>query len=422
MGEYRKRLYLPSSKKSDITKKFDIYYRTDWKKHQIAKVASSLQSSLATFVIYVSFKKLQENNAPLEELFKRINSLIKALDVSKEEWISKDSLLFNDIHNDLSLLLEQLPIQKIFKTKNIINTDFKIFKNKIIPITILYSEGPIARAYLETFKLMGLKPKKIIHMVSSIDVATKKPIGTILPSKLRIKYAAFSQDSKINFWPRNIERKFPELQEVIFNEINKKLNISIDKLKKTTKKINLKDYCENLETILVDGLQDKAIEEKLMQTKEGTILYTGGGIVPPSLLNINKTRFIHIHPGYLPDVKGADCTLWSSMLYKRASASCFYMSSGIDTGDIIMPRWMPELNLNINKDKYDDKTLYRAIFSYLDPWLRAVVLRELLSTYEEFENIECISQKEEDGYTYYFMQDVIKFETLNRLFLSKKRL
>ena len=155
---------------------------------------------------------------------------------------------------------------------------------------------------------------------------------------------------------------------------------------------------------------------ELTKTKEGAILYTGGGIVPPSLLNIKDTRFIHIHPGYLPDVKGADCTLWSTMIYGRASASCFFMSPGIDTGDIIMPRWMPELSIMIDKTKYDDRTLYRAVYSYLDPWVRSTVLREFLSTSREFEDIETIVQDEKDGCTYYFMGKEIKKVALISLF------
>ena len=52
---------------------------------------------------------------------------------------------------------------------------------------------------------------------------------------------------------------------------------------------------------------------------------------------------------------------------------------------------------------------------FFDPWVRAVVLRELLSSYNEFENIETVSQDEKDGFTYYFINDKMKSVALREL-------
>jgi len=415
-GKLENNLGAQLGKKIDITKKYETKYKLDWKKQKDAELLSSFHSSLASLVLYVSFKKLQEINASIEELLKRMNSILKSLDISGEEWIIKDSTLYQDIQNDFQSLLKVLPLDKACLSKKIVNLDYGKKETKIIPITILYSEGPIARAYLEIFKSLGLKPRKIINMVSSLDVASRKPVAKWLPLKYRTKYASFIEESKINYWPRQIEKKYPELQKEIFTEVNEYYNISLDMLSHTTKKINLLDYCDNMETILVKGLSDSVLTAKLTKINEGAILYTGGGIVPSSLLSINNTKFLHIHPGYLPDIKGADCTLYSSMIFGRASASCFYMSPGIDTGDVIMSRWMPKLSFNIDIDKYSEKTLYRAIYSFFDPWVRAVALREVLSIYSEFERIETVSQDKETGFTYYFMHEKMKSAALNRLF------
>lgn len=401
----------------EITKKFDDKYTLEWTKYKDAKSASSFQSSLATLALYASFKKLQEINATKEKLFKRMNSILKALDISKEQWISEGSSLYKEIFKDYQLLIKN-SVPKNLDFTNILSLDKKTITTKTVPITILYSDGPIARAYLEIFKSLGIKPRKIIEMVSSLDISTKKQIGTLLPNKLRVKYARYSQETKINYWPRDIEKRYPELQNVIFKEVSHNYNISNDMLKSTTKKLDISNYCDNIETILVTGLRDKKLEEKLKDTIEDNILYTGGGIVPSTLLNIKNTKFIHIHPGYLPDVRGADCALWSSMIFGRASASCFYMSPGIDTGDIIMPKWMPELSFNIEK-KYDYKTLYRATYSFIDPWIRATVLREFLTTYNKLDNIKTVEQNEKDGYTYYFMHERMKKLALDKLFSLK---
>ena len=64
----------------------------------------------------------------------------------------------------------------------------------------------------------------------------------------------------------------------------------------------------------------------------------------------------------------------------------------------------------------NQKTLYRAVYSFIDPWIRALVLREFLNTYEKFENIKTKTQYIKKGNTYYFMHDTIKDLALSKLF------
>ena len=47
--------------------------------------------------------------------------------------------------------------------------------------------------------------------------------------------------------------------------------------------------------------------------------------MPESIFNIKNSSFIHIHPGYLPDIRGADCLLWSIMLANYPSATSFFI-------------------------------------------------------------------------------------------------
>src|SRR5690606_29952514 len=120
----------------------------------------------------------------------------------------------------------------------------------------------------------------------------------------------------------------------------------------------------------------------LSDEEKNPVLFTGGGIVPASLLEIPELPFIHIHPGFLPEIRGADCVLWSTLLTGHPSATCFFMSPGIDTGDIVKPCWLPEVIFDVDMKDYDLKTLYRAIYSFFDPWVRAYVLRETLCAHE----------------------------------------
>ncbi|EFL91636.1 hypothetical protein REG_1079 [Candidatus Regiella insecticola LSR1] len=84
-------------------------------------------------------------------------------------------------------------------------------------------------------------------------------------------------------------------------------------------------------------------------------LFTGGGIVPGSFFNLKNTRFLHIHPGYLPNIRGADCLLWSTMLAGYASATCFYLDPGIDTGDVINAAFLPKIRLPDAASHLDEK-------------------------------------------------------------------
>jgi len=261
-GVEKENLMKSIAKKIEISKKFYGEYTNDWKKNKNAEIASSLQSSLLALALYISFKKLQESNAPLELLFTRMNAILKALDVSKEAWISKESILHKDIKKDLHSLAEKAPIKKD-SFLNRVSLNSRSNTSKEVPITILYSEGPIARAYLEIFKSLNLKPQKIIEIVSSIDVSSGKPVGKFLPQKQRVMYARYSQETKINFWPRDIKKRNPELQSLIFDELKNKFNISYETLDSTTNKLDIARYCDNIETIFVSGLKDKKLEERL---------------------------------------------------------------------------------------------------------------------------------------------------------------
>ena len=91
-------------------------------------------------------------------------------------------------------------------------------KKKTIPLTVLFWEGPTARAYLETIYSLGFTPEKIIHLVSGLDISTKKSVAPWLPSGIRKSYAANLQMVRRNYWPNSINKKFPLLKKSIFDE------------------------------------------------------------------------------------------------------------------------------------------------------------------------------------------------------------
>lgn len=136
--------------------------------------------------------------------------------------------------------------------------------------------------------------------------------------------------------------------------------------------------------------------------------------MPKSLLDLPQLQFIHFHPGYLPNIRGADCTLWSMLLYGRPSASCFYMDAGIDTGDVIFPCWLPELKRLPFLQKRTVIESYRMIFGFIDPWVRAYALRIFCTHYQnDPDKIKSISQQEKNGLTFHFMHEKLKQATFD---------
>jgi len=181
---------------------------------------------------------------------------------------------------------------------------------------------------------------------------------------------------------------------------------------------DLSRYSDHVESILIDGFRDSSFNERLRTLAPCTVLFTGGGIVPADVLAIPELRLLHVHPGFLPELRGADCTLWSNLLADRPSASCFFMAPGIDMGPVIDRCWLPKVKFPLETSGYELITLYRAIYAFFDPWVRAYCLRRVLNRSQTLSEIEVNEQKNADGRTFHFMHDRFKSAAIKNLFYS----
>jgi len=363
---------------------------------------------LAVLVFYKAFLLDRSKQAPRGALYKRINTLLKCMELTKSDWLSDGSALRSEIEDALIALGETRKDDGC--EVEVTGPPPPLIKHcglEMLPLTVLFYEGPIVRAYLETLYSMGYKPERIIQLVSSRDVANKRPVGRFLPGALRIGYAENIQKRKIHYWPKQISRLHPELHKAITEEVVSSFKFDPTSLDSATSLKHLSQYSDDVVSLLVEGLGDSQLFNYLEACPETAVLFTGGGIVPPKLLGIPQLRFIHFHPGFLPDIRGADCVLWSSLLVGRTSATCFYMSPGIDTGDIVKSCWLPKVRFGLQENRYDAKILYRAIYSFFDPWVRAYVLREVLQSHSSLTNIRTYPQSEGEGLTYHFMHSKI---------------
>ena len=96
------------------------------------------------------------------------------------------------------------------------------------------------------------------------------------------------------------------------------------------------------------------------------------------------------------------------------------MSPGIDMGDIIETAWLPPISFNLDIKKHDYQLVYRAIYSFLDPWIRSYVLRHVFNKNTSLKDFSLKPQLTHEGVNYHFMHRFLKEIALNNLFNSDK--
>ena len=289
---------------------------------------------------------------------------------------------------------------------------------RVLPLTVLAKEGPQARAYLARMRQCGYRPKKIVLMIGRNHPVTRKPIFPRLPRRWRVRLAERIHESSCNFWPRKIRASHPFLFEATARELAKSMDGPRDLLDEIAGPFAYERYAENVRRVFVVGLSDPLIQEELAALAPCPVLFTGGGILRRNLLDLPGVRFLHVHPGFLPHVRGADGLLWSILVRGKPGASCFYMASGIDTGDIITAQDYAPMAIQLSKEsRPDDQVLYRALFSYLDPLLRAhMLVSNVLDKHHDLGKAPASPQNSSAGLTYHFMHPRLKRKALQILY------
>lgn len=291
---------------------------------------------------------------------------------------------------------------------------------RVVELTVLVHEGPIARAYLEALRSAGMRPARIVLMVYGRDPGTGKPLGRWLPPSWRLKHAARIQDLRFNHWSRTLRRTQPKLFEVVTRTMAELVTIPGEIYEGMLSRRHWAEYGDEFEQIMVDNVNDAVVAQTLAREAPTAVLYTGGGILRDEILGHAGLRFIHLHPGLVPHVRGADGLLWSTLVRRRPAVSCFYMAPGLDTGDIIDTQEFPPVRFEPEGDLPDDATLYRALYAYVDPLLRAALLTRLLGAAGDPRNLPTRAQNTQAGVTYHFMHPAVRRMALGRIFPALK--
>jgi hypothetical protein len=265
----------------------------------------------------------------------------------------------------------------------------------------------------------GWRPGKLIVLRYDRLPGTKREIGTWIPSQsLRQRYKAHKHEAMMMFWPRQIRRRYPSLYTNVSTKLQALHPSAGHVLDCILGPARWTKYSDLVVQLSCSGLGDSRVRESLAEDDNKYVLFTGGGIVPSSLLSLKNITMLHVHPGVLPNIRGADGMLWSIFLRGKPGASCFIMAPDLDLGDILhrtefeLPAF-GEANIGLP----DGLMLYRTLFSYIDPLVRALAFQQLLDRSNGLNKMPAgRRQLPEEGELFHFMHPLLRDRALKRLF------
>ena len=271
-----------------------------------------------------------------------------------------------------------------------------MMKNRLNDICLVFSENPIARAYLYLFLKEDLISNKIIYLNSKFvfnNFFLKLNFNTTFNNTKK-----YLKSNNVLEFIKNIEKYF-NLSDNFLIEMYNFENIFKFKNFHFAKSSDINNY-NNIEFF-------KSLEDKNFLNTTNKIL--------KNILDLNK-NFYHIHPGYLYQVRGADASLNSIKYFNEIGASFYLMDKKIDTGKIIKKFKVKFDKIFFpNNDQFNNYDLYQIWFSFFDPTLRVMLLKKMLDQNMSLDNFEKINLKPRDNNYYSF----IKKEELKKLFNNK---
>ena len=256
-------------------------------------------------------------------------------------------------------------------------------------IGLILDEGPIARCYLELAKRQKFKFEEIIYL-------GKK---TIFPNKIFINF----NSNFHNYKPKKFIKK-KDVKKLIIN-LEEYFNLGSNFFYNSLENINLENYCNKL--IFCKNRDVNSLEAiESVKKSDVNIFLNSGKQIYKDIFSSDK-KFIHIHPALLPEIKGADGSLWNILKKKNFGVSSFYMEKKIDNGKII-----DRETFNLKKFNYLSKKSNNELndiwFSFVDPAIRSVHLKKLvLNKFEEKDFTR------NSGNYYSFMETTKKSKILN---------
>lgn len=130
----------------------------------------------------------------------------------------------------------------------------------------------------------------------------------------------------------------------------------------------------------------------LSKSNSEIFIFTGGGILRKEVLNCGP-KFVHFHPGIVPNYRGSTCFYYSIINEDMCGVTAYFMDEKLDSGDIIYQRSFEKPN-------------HQYIDEVYDPFIRSETLIDVLKN----KKIESQEFKKQDphGETYFIIHPVLK--------------
>jgi methionyl-tRNA formyltransferase len=121
-------------------------------------------------------------------------------------------------------------------------------------------------------------------------------------------------------------------------------------------------------------------------------LFTGGGILKKDILH-SGSKFVHFHPGIVPNYRGSTCFYYSILNDDNCGVTAFVMDKELDTGNIITQKIFPKPDHPFIDEVYDAH-------------IRSETLIEVLQNNLLSKNHQ--KQKNSIGETYFIIHPILK--------------
>jgi len=268
---------------------------------------------------------------------------------------------------------------------------------KLNKTPIIFKEGPISRSYINVLRELNIKNTNIIYLNKSYSLKLYEKILFKKYNHYPLKF--LSDKNCINF----------------IEDIEKFFSLSKGFIRDTYIHKNIYDF-KNIIRINSDSINSKESVQIIKNHPSDYFINTGKEILKE--IFISKKRFFHIHPGFLPDIRGADGTLNSIFYLNEFGCTFFEMTREIDKGNIYdrIKFNLKKFRLN-NYKKYDTKDIYRIWYSFFDMALRAHLFKKMLKNNLEIVNSTIITDSKNSISKYYsFMNDKNLKEVFKKIF------
>ncbi|WP_085906797.1 formyltransferase family protein [Kiloniella majae] len=135
-----------------------------------------------------------------------------------------------------------------------------------------------------------------------------------------------------------------------------------------------------------------------LEKLESSFVITAGppGALLRTVLFETGKKFLHVHPGKLPQFRGSTPMYYSVLTEKTLTATAMVLDLNLDAGEIIT-----EKDFALPQDMLEMDHFY-------DPWIRSVVLKEALSLLATKGKVISYPQQSHDCETWYVIHPLLK--------------